>query len=279
MNAIKDDIQTINIDKPIGPQELNLKTQITKRNINICSKKFTIENKNLAFIILCMCVFLQNSIIGGSNYAILSTIERAYYMTSFESAIFLSLYDVSNILVSPIIGYYSDRLFKPRIIAICILGLSFGSLVMLLPHIILNQLVLFNKLELNNTENRDLLCDISNAIKLNNTIGTKLYLDNILINNMKYFFYFSNLINGAFSVGLYTTVISFFENIFSSEQVNIRQGVYYAIGAFGIGFGMLITGVFLNVNGLIHQEVNDQYNSNSINWIGELYFLTFIQLF
>ena len=102
---------------------------------------------------------------------------------------------------------------------------------------------------------------------------------NILINNMKYFFYFSNLINGAFSVGLYTTVISFFENIFSPEQVNIRQGIYYAIGAFGIGFGMLITGIFLNVNGLIHQEVNDQYNSNSINWIGDLYFFLIYSIF
>ena len=58
---------------------------------------FKITNNIIAFVILCLCVLMQNIIIGGANNAILTTIERAYYMTSIESAIFLTLYDCANI--------------------------------------------------------------------------------------------------------------------------------------------------------------------------------------
>lgn len=64
----------------------------------------TIKNQNLALGILCACALMQNVIVGGANNAILSTIEKAYYMTSVESALFLSMYDVANIIASPFIG-------------------------------------------------------------------------------------------------------------------------------------------------------------------------------
>lgn len=67
-------------------------------------KRLTIRNRNLALGILCCCALMQNVIVGGANNAILSTIEKAYYMTSVESAMFLSMYDIANIIASPIIG-------------------------------------------------------------------------------------------------------------------------------------------------------------------------------
>ena len=65
----------------------------TKQKLNDI---FRIKNANVALGILCACAFWQNMLVGGANNAILTTIERAFYMKSIESAIFLSCYDIGN---------------------------------------------------------------------------------------------------------------------------------------------------------------------------------------
>ena len=64
----------------------------------------TIRNSHVALAVLCLCAMSQNITVGGANNAILSTIERAFFMTSMESALFLSVYDIANTISSPIIG-------------------------------------------------------------------------------------------------------------------------------------------------------------------------------
>ncbi len=70
------------------------------RSFQRVSNKVQIKSNVTALVILCLCAFVQNVAVGGANNAILSTIERAYYLSSMESAIFLSIYDVANIIAS-----------------------------------------------------------------------------------------------------------------------------------------------------------------------------------
>ena len=123
---------------------------------------------------------------------------------------------------------------------------------------------------------------------------TKTTSNSPFLNNMKFLFYIANMINGISSVALYTIAISFIESMFNKNQVNLRQGIYYAIGAVGVGIGMLLTGNFLNLNRSIRHLIkwrhylavshhNNVYiNSNSVNWIGvskfffENYFYKFL---
>lgn len=181
-------------------------------------------------------------LVGGANNAILTTIERAFYMKSIESALFLSLYDVGNILTSPFISYLGDRTHKPRIIAFSMIGLSFGSFFMTIPEFVnFDYSNLFPNEDLiqNKTTFNKLLC-CENISSQNHSSSQKILIEpkNSLMNDMKYIFYIANTINGISSVALYTIVISYIENIFVKDKVHMRQGIYYAIGAIGVGMGM-----------------------------------------
>lgn len=48
----------------------------------------------------------------------------------------------------------------------------------------------------------------------------------------------------------------------------MRQGFYYAVGAVGVGIGMLVTGNFLNINGRIINRGSQPSQSNSVTWVG-----------
>jgi hypothetical protein len=62
-------------------------------------KHFSIDKPIFQFVVLCCCAATQN-VINASNTAILTTIERAFLMKTVETALFLVLHDISNILAS-----------------------------------------------------------------------------------------------------------------------------------------------------------------------------------
>jgi MFS family permease len=258
------------------------------------NKFFHIGNANLALAIMCTSALMQNILIGGANNSILTTIERAYYMTSIESALFLSFYDIANIIASPIIGYFGDHFFKPKILSMSMFGLSIASFTMILPVFInsntsdptiVKMTLLSNQTNVTSSGDEDGMLCMSDIISNNkssyfqSTISTLTLTQHLnsqndvnpLLYNMKFVFYLANMINGVSSVALYTIAISFIENIFKKDQVNVRQGLYYAIGAIGVGIGMLATGNFLNINGSVKRIRKLQHqpnNSNNVNWIG-----------
>jgi MFS family permease len=207
-------------------------------------------------------------------------------MTSVESAIFLSSYDLANILASPFIGYFGDKsVLKHKIIALSMFGLSIGSTVMILPEIFSDKTIplitQFFKNQTNNDNNNNKIPTDQQVCSLihNNTssnfnfpnengIIDDSFLSKLSGNHIKYMFIIANMINGVSSVSLYTVVVSYLEGMFNRDQINLRQGIYYATGAIGVGCGMVITGNFLNINGRRHIQNSSQMNSNSVNWIG-----------
>jgi MFS family permease len=188
------------------------------------SNIFKIKNANIVLAILCTCAFFQNMLVGGANNAILTTIERAFYMKSIESALFLSCYDIGNILTSPFISYLGDRNFKPKIIGLSMIGLSIGSTLMTIPKFFnFDYSDLLNNNN-NNLNSNELTCNkfynstLFNESKANSNYTPK----DSSINEMKYIFYIANTINGISSVALYTIVISYIENIFEKGQFNFK---------------------------------------------------------
>ena len=134
------------------------------------------------------------------------------------------------------------------------MGLSFGCFGLVMPKIIIDnfqRIILFPSL--NYTECNNLSKNVSINIETN-----------IFVNNMKYIFCIANFINGVSSVALYTIAVSFLENIFEKGQVNIRQGLYYIIGAVGIGVGALVSGYFLKVKDIVRNS-NNLANKNINN--------------
>ncbi|CAF1233686.1 unnamed protein product, partial [Rotaria sordida] len=48
-----------------------------------------------SYIVLCICTFIQNFSVNGANNAVISTLERVFYLNSVQSGLFLALYDLA----------------------------------------------------------------------------------------------------------------------------------------------------------------------------------------
>lgn len=126
--------------------------------------------------------------------------------------------------------YFGDRKEKPKIVCLSMMGLGLASCIMLLPQFITPPSTdPYRKASFNSSLDMDfsfsdLLCqttsnNISNDYTLHSTTPDTPTHSNPIFNNMKYFFYLANLINGVSSVALYTIVITYIESLFNKEQV------------------------------------------------------------
>lgn len=230
---------------------------------------FSIENNIYALVILCICGLTQNIIVAGANNVILTTIEKAFYMSSLESALFLAFYDIFNVISSPFIGFFGDKLNKSSIIALSMFGLSLGSFITAIPGFLNDPSNIYTSL-INTTNNKCYIIN-DNFIKQNKSILEPSFeCKNSFVNNLKYIFYIANAINGISSVALYTISISYIENIFSNKRAPICQAIYFAVGNLGVGIGMLTVSGLLNIDAsfIYGNNKHSNYTNKSGNWIG-----------
>ncbi|CAF3217327.1 unnamed protein product [Rotaria socialis] len=200
----------------------------------------SLSNK-IIFIVICACNMIQNAIVGGSNNAIMTTLESGFYMTSTETGLFQSVYELVAIFTYPLVGYFGDRSRrKTRWIAISMGILSCGFLVMSFPHLLESKRGkpplephVADHLTLCNPERKINVCSISSNLRF--------------LSHLKYVFYLSNIINACGSAALPTLAVTFIEDLFPEEKAPIAQGIYYAVGGIGIGLGFLATSQFLKV--------------------------------
>lgn len=88
-------------------------------------KKWIVDWK-LTFTFLCICCFFENFIISGTATVILSTLEKEFYLSSGQSGLFLSIYEFSAFIASPIVGFVGNRFNKMKIIAVSLFLISLG---------------------------------------------------------------------------------------------------------------------------------------------------------
>ena len=161
---------------------------------------------------------VQNAIVGGSNNAIMTTLESGFYMTSTETGLFQSVYELVAIFSYPLVGYFGDRSGrKVRWIAVSMGILAGGFLVMSFPHLLESkrgksslELRAANHLTLCNPNRKINRCSISSNLRF--------------LSHLKYVFYLSNVINACGSAALPTLAVTLIEDLFSSENAPIAQG-------------------------------------------------------
>ncbi|CAF1337204.1 unnamed protein product [Adineta ricciae] len=195
----------------------------------------------MIFVLICACNMVQNAIVGGSNNAIMTTLETGFYMTSTETGLFQSVYELVAIFTYPLVGYFGDRSGrKVRWISISMGILAGGFLVMSFPHLLESKRGkppldprIVDHLSLCNPNRTINVCTISNNLRF--------------LSDLKYVFYLSNIINACGSAALPTLAVTLIEDLFPPEKAPIAQGIFYAIGGIGIGLGFLATSQFLKV--------------------------------
>jgi MFS family permease len=173
----------------------------------------------ILFIIICLCNMIQNAIIGGANNAIMTTLESGFYMTSTETGLFQSVYELVAIFSYPIIGYFGDRSGrKVRWIAISMGILAIGFLVMSFPHL------LESKRGKPSLDPR--VVDHLTLCNPNRTISVCSFSNNLrFLSQLKYVFYLSNIINACGSAALPTLAVTLIEDLFPQEKTPMAQGL------------------------------------------------------
>lgn len=177
----------------------------------------------IIFILICLCNITQNGIVGGANNAIMTTLETGFYMTSTETGLFQSVYELIAIFSFPIVGFFGDRSQrKIRWIAVSMFVLSCGFLVMSVPHLVESRR---SKPLLNTVE-----ADHLTLCNPNRTRSVCSYSNNIqFLSDLKYVFYLSNIINGCGSAALPTLAITVIEDLVPKERAALAQGLKFFV--------------------------------------------------
>ncbi len=204
-----------------------------------------------AYIILCTCNFLQNFSVNGANNAVISTLERVFYLDSVQSGLFLSLYDLATVFSSPLVGYLGSRYSSPIFFSLNMIIVGIGNMIIASSNFVYQDRSLNFNSELvqyaSTYDNVLFQCDKDPFNQHNMTDIGCLNQGRLssASRHAKLLLYFGNFVNGIGSVALFTIGIAYIERIFSREKAAYCQAIYFAVGTVGGALGIVATGRFL----------------------------------
>ena len=204
-----------------------------------------------AYIILCICTFIQNFSVNGANNAVLSTLERVFYLNSVQSGLFLAVYDLATVFSAPLVGYLGGFYSSPIFFSLNMIIVSVGNMLIASSHFLQRD----NRIRFNSTST--LISMISETVlfqcvqdpfqKENFTDLSCLRAERLssASQNAKVLLYLGNIVNGIGSVALFTIGIVYIERIFPRDKAAYCQAIYFAVGTVGGALGIVATGRFL----------------------------------
>jgi hypothetical protein len=125
-------------------------------------------NVSRKFIIawLCLACFMHNFLMNGANNVIMSSLQKEFYLSSQDTGVYVSVYDVGSLLSSIVISFASARGSKPRWIAFGMAMLFVGCMICVSPHFLrLGRKVTTSA---SNIDDMDFVVSNENAIELCN---------------------------------------------------------------------------------------------------------------
>ena len=204
-----------------------------------------------AYIVLLICTFVQNFSVNGANNAVISTLERVFYLNSVQSGLFLALYDLATVFSAPLVGYLGGFYSSPVFFSLNMVIVSVGNVLIASSNFISRD----NKLNFNSDVSQNSLSSDNVLFQCfndpfssdNSTGGTCLKQEHLssASQNAKSLLYFGNFINGIGSVALFTIGVAYIERIFPHDKAAYCQGIYFAVGTVGGALGIVATGRFL----------------------------------
>jgi solute carrier organic anion transporter family, member 4A len=229
-----------------------------------------------AYIVLCICTFTQNFSVNGANNAVISTLERVFYLDSVRSGLFLALYDLATVFSSPIIGYLGCRYSSPMFFSLNMIVVGIGNILIASSNFVHHE----TKFNFDS--------DIAQQVSLSNNVHFQCYKDPLNEANVtdisclsqqylsntfqyaKFLLYLGNFVNGIGSVALFTIGISYIERIFPREKAAYCQAIYFAVGTIGGALGIIVTGRFLQLftKLTVHKQLPSWLTPSHPLWIG-----------
>lgn len=207
---------------------------------------------------LSLSAFLHNILMNGANNVIISSLQKEFYLSSRETGIYVSVYDIGSLMSSVLISFASARGSKPRWISFGMVMLFIGCMIVISPHFLKPSegSTGANGQELITDENSIELCNRSIYIDSHGQVtylnrsyrgleesvemrpkkdsgGFNLYARVFQYKNL---LYLGNFVNGWSSASMTTITFSYLEDIAPPALSALYESAYYATGAFGVIF-------------------------------------------
>ncbi|XP_033726691.1 solute carrier organic anion transporter family member 4A1-like [Pecten maximus] len=170
---------------------------------------------------LCCASFIQMMAISGFVNVIISSIERRYDLTSAESGLVASSYDISSAILLLPVSYFGGLGSKPRYISVGFLLFGLSCILFAFPHFLSG---LYNS----GVDDGGLCIHGGSATS-------------------PYMFYASMILMGAGTSPLYTLATAFIEESVPVRSSSFYLGIYYGASILGPALGFLLGGLLLDV--------------------------------
>jgi MFS family permease len=207
---------------------------------------------------LSLSAFLHNILMSGANNTIISSLQKEFYLTSKETGIYVSFYDIGSLISSVLISFVCAMGSKPKLISVGMVMVFFGCMVNVMPHFLKSREAAAEE-ELQPVSNSSAsfllntieLCNYTLTIKengerscLRRNLTESLNQPDYIVKDsapqsgfkfqLKHLLYLGNLLNGMSTASLTTITFSYIEEIAPHRLSAIYESIYYVVGAFGV---------------------------------------------
>ncbi|OWF53434.1 solute carrier organic anion transporter family member 4A1-like [Mizuhopecten yessoensis] len=210
------------------------------------------------WLLFCLCwvSFIQGMIVGGFTSVIISSVERRFQLSSTESGLISSFYDIASVLCLMPVSYFGGMGVKSRYLGLGMFTIGVGTLLFCLPHFTTDAYRM-------GTDDSSMLCTDTGGTKIEcGASGSLSYY--------KYMFYFAMLIMGSGGSPLFTLGPTYLDDSVPVKSASTYLGIYHAMNILGPGVGFLVGGAFLklyvDIDKVDVAKLN--LNANSSQYVG-----------
>lgn len=182
-------------------------------------------------VCLCWAGATQGVVVNGFVNVVISTVERRFELSSTESGIIASCYDIAAVLCLIPLSYFGGRGRKPVYLSVGMLVLGVGSFLFSTPHFITDLYEV--------GQAQDSMCTGNNA--------SFCVQGDSSLSNYRFVFYLGQLLHGAGATPLYTLGTTYLDDNLPVASTAMYQGIFYAFAILGPGIGYLAGGALLNI--------------------------------
>jgi len=215
------------------------------------------------FFLVCYSA-AQGMIVQGFTNVGLSTLEKQFKLSSKESGTIVAAKEISSLLLIAFLSYYGSFGHKPKYLAVGALVTVFGSLLYVLPHLLIGKYI--PDKDANVFKNRDICIEM---IAANSTLEDARC--HVLGQSEWYYmftFISAKLLLGAGTAPLFTLGAAYIDENVKPKVAPIYLGIWYATLFFGPGIGFVAGGSLLNVYVDLIQPVGLDLSPDDPRWIG-----------
>ncbi|XP_063717511.1 solute carrier organic anion transporter family member 4A1-like isoform X2 [Symsagittifera roscoffensis] len=183
-------------------------------------------------IFICLLVAVQAKLVSGFLNTSLSTIEKVFGLSSTESGLIISTYDVASLLAVIPVTYFGQAGRKPRYLGGGAVLIAAGCFVFFLPEAFRDPYTWLTDDELQycSSEEKNQECADHNSN-----------------HNLKFIFMVGTLLIGVGATPVYTLGVAYMDENVPKAKSALYLGIFYTIAVVAPALGYVLSGLFLRI--------------------------------